>query len=139
MEETKTMNTPMSSSIKLDKDEKGKSIDSTMYRGMIGHRASVQLSRLNPRLIKRREELRFVWTRRVSVIFLILLRLDSKYMSPRCGPLCQDFSLERPFKGSVDFQTPREWATLGTQPDDCQQSAAPYVVLYLSTTKQTPR
>ncbi|KAL6328630.1 hypothetical protein AAG906_003315 [Vitis piasezkii] len=36
MKETKTMKTPMSSSIKLDKDEKGKSIDSTMYRGMIG-------------------------------------------------------------------------------------------------------
>ena len=33
---TKTMKTPMSSSIKLDKDEKGKSIDSTMYIGMIG-------------------------------------------------------------------------------------------------------
>ncbi|RVW78186.1 hypothetical protein CK203_058474 [Vitis vinifera] len=36
MEEAKTMKTPMSSSIKHDKDEKGKSIDSTMYRGMIG-------------------------------------------------------------------------------------------------------
>ncbi|RVW64652.1 hypothetical protein CK203_066544 [Vitis vinifera] len=36
MEETKTMKTPMSSSIKLDKDEKGKCINSTMYRGMIG-------------------------------------------------------------------------------------------------------
>ena len=36
MEEAKTMKTPMSSSIKLDKDEKGKSIDSTMYRGVIG-------------------------------------------------------------------------------------------------------
>ena len=35
MEEAKTMKTPMSSSIKLDKDEKGKSIDSTIYRGMI--------------------------------------------------------------------------------------------------------
>ena len=35
MEEAKTMKTPMSSPIKLDKDEKGKSIDSTMYRGMI--------------------------------------------------------------------------------------------------------
>ncbi|KAL6323433.1 hypothetical protein AAG906_039003 [Vitis piasezkii] len=33
MEESKTMKTPMSSSIKLDKDEK--SIDSTMYKGMI--------------------------------------------------------------------------------------------------------
>ncbi|RVW51339.1 hypothetical protein CK203_075500 [Vitis vinifera] len=32
------MKTPMSSSIKLDKDEKGKSIYSTMYRGMIGER-----------------------------------------------------------------------------------------------------
>ncbi|KAL6332324.1 hypothetical protein AAG906_004888 [Vitis piasezkii] len=30
------MKTLMSSSIKLDKDEKGKSINSTMYRGMIG-------------------------------------------------------------------------------------------------------
>ena len=36
MEEAKTMKTSMSSSIKLDKDEKDKSIDSTMYRGMIG-------------------------------------------------------------------------------------------------------
>ena len=36
MEEAKTMKTPMSSSIKLDKNEKGKSIDFTMYRGMIG-------------------------------------------------------------------------------------------------------
>ncbi|RVW72892.1 hypothetical protein CK203_056382 [Vitis vinifera] len=36
MEEFKTMKTPMSSFIKLDKDEKGKSTNSTMYRGMIG-------------------------------------------------------------------------------------------------------
>ena len=36
MEEAKKMKTPMSSSIKLNKDEKGKSIDFTMYRGMIG-------------------------------------------------------------------------------------------------------
>ncbi|RVW68007.1 hypothetical protein CK203_065164 [Vitis vinifera] len=35
MEEAKIMKTPMSSSIKIDKDEKGKYIDSTMYRGMI--------------------------------------------------------------------------------------------------------
>ncbi|RVW97886.1 Retrovirus-related Pol polyprotein from transposon RE2 [Vitis vinifera] len=32
----KTMKTPMSSSIKLDMDEKGKSVNSTMYRGVIG-------------------------------------------------------------------------------------------------------
>ena len=36
MEEAKTMKTSMSSSIKLDKNGKGKSIHSTMYRGMIG-------------------------------------------------------------------------------------------------------
>ncbi|RVX06552.1 Retrovirus-related Pol polyprotein from transposon RE2 [Vitis vinifera] len=36
MEEAKTMKTPMSSSIKLDMDEKGKPVNSTMYRGMIG-------------------------------------------------------------------------------------------------------
>ncbi|RVW78673.1 Retrovirus-related Pol polyprotein from transposon RE1 [Vitis vinifera] len=36
MEEAKTMKTPMSSSIKFDKDEKCKSINSTMYRSMIG-------------------------------------------------------------------------------------------------------
>ncbi|RVW63043.1 hypothetical protein CK203_063233 [Vitis vinifera] len=36
MEETKTMKTPMSLSIKLDMDEKGKLVNSTMYRGMIG-------------------------------------------------------------------------------------------------------
>ncbi|RVW57549.1 hypothetical protein CK203_093077 [Vitis vinifera] len=45
MEEAKTMKTPMSSSIKLDKDEKGKSIDSTLYRGMIEARA-LDLGRL---------------------------------------------------------------------------------------------
>ncbi|RVW31108.1 hypothetical protein CK203_093164 [Vitis vinifera] len=36
MEEAKTMKTPMSSSIKLDMNEKGNSVNSTMYRGMIG-------------------------------------------------------------------------------------------------------
>ena len=36
MEEARTMKTSMSSSIKLDKNGKGKSIHSTMYRGMIG-------------------------------------------------------------------------------------------------------
>ncbi|RVW62751.1 Retrovirus-related Pol polyprotein from transposon RE1 [Vitis vinifera] len=47
MEEAKTMKTPMSSSIKLDKDEKGKSIDSTMYRGMIGSLLYLTASRLD--------------------------------------------------------------------------------------------
>ncbi|KAL6349475.1 hypothetical protein AAG906_034132 [Vitis piasezkii] len=44
----------MSSSIKLDKDEKGKSIYSTMCRSMIGHRTSAQLSHLSQRFAKRR-------------------------------------------------------------------------------------
>ncbi|KAL6337897.1 hypothetical protein AAG906_002362 [Vitis piasezkii] len=47
MEEAKTMKTPMSSSIKLDKDEKGKSIDSTLYRGMIGSLLYLTTSRLD--------------------------------------------------------------------------------------------
>ena len=45
MEETKTMKTPMSSSIKLNKDEKGKSIDSTIYRGMVGSLLYLIISR----------------------------------------------------------------------------------------------
>ena len=36
LEEVKTKSTPMGSSIKLDMDEKGKPIDQTKYRGMIG-------------------------------------------------------------------------------------------------------
>ena len=56
------------------------------------------------------EELRSVWTQRTFVVFSILLRLDLECMSLRCGPLCQDLSLERPFRGFVDFQMPREWA-----------------------------
>ncbi|KAL6328680.1 hypothetical protein AAG906_003365 [Vitis piasezkii] len=47
MEEAKTMKTPMSSSIKLEKDEKGKSINSTMYRGMIGSLLYLTASRLD--------------------------------------------------------------------------------------------
>ena len=47
MEEAKTMKTPMSLSIKLDKDEKGKSIDSTMNRGMIGSSLYLTASRPN--------------------------------------------------------------------------------------------
>ena len=47
MEEAKTMKTPKSSSIKLDKDEKVKSIDSTMYRGMIGSLLYLTASRFD--------------------------------------------------------------------------------------------
>ena len=44
MEEAKT---PMSSSIKLDMDEKGKPVNSTMYRGMIGSLLYLTASRLD--------------------------------------------------------------------------------------------
>ena len=47
MEEAKTIKTPMSSSIKLDKDEKGKPIDSTMYRCMISSLLYLTASRPN--------------------------------------------------------------------------------------------
>ncbi|RVW70100.1 Retrovirus-related Pol polyprotein from transposon RE1 [Vitis vinifera] len=47
MEEAKTMKTPMSSSIKLDIDEKGKPVNSTMYRGMIGSLLYLTASRLD--------------------------------------------------------------------------------------------
>ena len=36
LENIKSMSTPMSSSLKLDKDEHGKSVDIKRYRGMIG-------------------------------------------------------------------------------------------------------
>ena len=36
LEEVKTKSTPMGLSIKLDMDEKGKPVDQTKYRGMIG-------------------------------------------------------------------------------------------------------
>ncbi|RVX04249.1 hypothetical protein CK203_015539 [Vitis vinifera] len=68
MEKAKTMKTPMSSFIKLDMDEKGKFVNSTMYRGMIGERreplglrASALLSHLSlsrRRLAERRVGLR---------------------------------------------------------------------------------
>ena len=45
MEEAKVMKTPMSSSIKLDKDEKVKFIDLIMYRGMIGSLLYLNASR----------------------------------------------------------------------------------------------
>ena len=47
MEEDKTMKTSMSSSIKLDKDEKDKSIDSTMYGGLIDSFLYLTASRPN--------------------------------------------------------------------------------------------
>ena len=36
MEDSKTHDTPMPINIKLDQDEKGKSVDETVFRGMIG-------------------------------------------------------------------------------------------------------
>ena len=45
MEESKTMKTPMSSSIKLDMNKKGKPVNSTMYRGRIGYLLYLTASR----------------------------------------------------------------------------------------------
>ena len=45
LEEVKTKNTPMASSIKLDMDEKGKLTDQTKYRGMIGSLLHLMASR----------------------------------------------------------------------------------------------
>ena len=36
MEKIKSMNTPMATSIILEEDESGKSVNATLYRGMIG-------------------------------------------------------------------------------------------------------
>ena len=47
MEEAKTIKTLMNSSIKPDKNVKGKSIDSTMYRSMIGSLLYMTTSRLD--------------------------------------------------------------------------------------------
>ena len=45
LEEVKTMSTPMGSSIKLDMDEKGKLVDQTKYKGMIGSLLYLMTSR----------------------------------------------------------------------------------------------
>ena len=47
LEEIKAKSTPMCSSIKLDMDEKGKSVDQTKYRGMIGSLLYLTTSRLD--------------------------------------------------------------------------------------------
>ena len=47
LEEVTTKSTPMGSSIKLDMDKKGKPIDQTKYRGMIGSLLYLTTSRPN--------------------------------------------------------------------------------------------
>ncbi|XP_059654946.1 secreted RxLR effector protein 161-like [Cornus florida] len=47
MEDVKHAKTPMSSSVKLDKDEKGKDVDIKKYRGMIGSLLYLTTSRPN--------------------------------------------------------------------------------------------
>ena len=75
------------------------------------------------------EESRSIWTWRASVVFFILLRLDSEYMSPRCGSLCWDSSLERPFRGFSDLHTPRGWAN--PRPTVWSSSAECYTIWYV--------
>ncbi|KAL6329594.1 hypothetical protein AAG906_022559 [Vitis piasezkii] len=127
MEEAKTMKTPMSSSIKLDKDEKGlwypkgdnfeligfsdanfasckverKSTSGTCHflgHSLVSWHRLSHLSLSKWRLAKRREYLphsqhSFSWT---------------WCMSPRFGPLCQDLSLERLFRGCADLRCLRD-------------------------------
>ena len=45
LEDTKSKGTPMSSTLKLDKDEKGKEVDTKKYRGMIGSLLYLTVSR----------------------------------------------------------------------------------------------
>ena len=52
-------------------------------------------------------EIRLAW--RVSAAFSTFLQLDSEFMRPRRGPLYQDSSLERLFKGCEDSQIPKGW------------------------------
>ena len=47
MENAKPCSTPMSSSIKLDKNEKGKSVDEKLYLSMIGSLVHLTASRPN--------------------------------------------------------------------------------------------
>ena len=56
------------------------------------------------------EELRSNWAWRVSAAFSTFLQLSSRCMRSRRGPLCQDSSLERLFRGCADLQMPRGWA-----------------------------
>ena len=74
------------------------------------------------------EQSRSVWTQKASVLFSILLRLDSECTSPRSGLLCQDLSLEKSFRGFVDFQKPRGWAN--PWPTTWLSSAEYYTIWY---------
>ena len=47
MESSRPIGTPMSTSCKLDKDEKGKKVDLKLYRGMIGSLLYLTASRPN--------------------------------------------------------------------------------------------
>ncbi|RVW88445.1 hypothetical protein CK203_043886 [Vitis vinifera] len=119
MEEAKTMKTPMSSSIKLDKDEKGKSIDSTMYRGMIEDyqrykqkfaqrnvvlgevsiSPNCNISGLHMDLVTRLypplEVLRFNWTQRASAIFLDIALVGLKVYESKVWPIVPSFELRK--------------------------------------------
>ena len=67
LEEVKAKNTPMGSSIKLDMDEKGKYVDQTKYRGMIGSLLYLMASR--PDIMYSDECLKHSYSTRVSLSF----------------------------------------------------------------------
>ncbi|KAL6313643.1 hypothetical protein AAG906_008148 [Vitis piasezkii] len=123
MEEAKIMKTPMSSSIKLDKNEKGKSIDSTMYRGMIDvdfvgckvkrKSTSGTCHFLGHSLVSWHKSSR---PERIYHIFDIA-PVGLKVYKFKMWPIVPNFEPKRLFKGFVDFQMPTDGQTLNSQLD----------------------
>ncbi|RVW96862.1 hypothetical protein CK203_026014 [Vitis vinifera] len=100
MEETKTMKTPMSSSVKLATDEKGKSIDSTMYRGMIGGPIISTIRgveiRLDPKNISHIFDIAPVGLRVLTVINRVLHHMICSIFLPWGGHRDEVRRVERP-------------------------------------------
>ncbi|RVW18870.1 hypothetical protein CK203_103858 [Vitis vinifera] len=168
MEEAKTMKTPMSSSIKLDMDEKGTSVNSTMYRGMIGERqgppglrASALLRHLSlSRGGSLKGECRLLFLGDLwlggPVLFTVrgveirlspesicrILNIPSvglRVYEAKAWPLCRDSSLERLSKVVWTRLCPGDGQTISTQPDLAQPSPSSHDLLHLIATRRTSR
>ncbi|KAL6341505.1 hypothetical protein AAG906_032625 [Vitis piasezkii] len=158
------MKTPMSSSIKLDMDEKGKPVNSTMYRGMIGKRraplglrASALLSHLS--LSRQRLARRRGMTRPSScgLLFPVTYGLGGPVLSTvrevdiRLSPKSICRILDIPSVGLRVYEAkawptvvrtrrcPRDGQTIGTQPDRAQPSPSPHDMLHFIATWRTSR
>ncbi|RVW69503.1 hypothetical protein CK203_063819 [Vitis vinifera] len=139
MEEAKTMKTPMSSSIKLDKDEKDANFASCKVERK---NTSGTCHFLGHSLVSWHRERQLPPSLRASALLshlsLSKWRLAKK-ASPRFGPLCQNLSLERLFRGCADLQMPKDGQTIGTQPDRVQPSPSSHDLLHLIATRRTSR